>query len=486
MSTTHKRFNHFSMIVITTGVLAGLAFGFSNGIFAGVLLFLKSAFHVTSVQKELLNTANLAGAAVGSLLLAPIADRLGRRVSLWSAAGVGVIGAIGGGLAGSVTVLAMFRFSSGLALGMLAIAAPLLIAEMIPARIRGAAITTFQLGIVAGITLGGWVDFGLAAGKLWRLMLMLGALPPVLLSLWLTALPDTPRWYAMRGRSERSRQVLARLFPGDPSLVEAELAMVLGGVEGPLQLLSDDTDGSSPDASVVRADPVLRHRGLRLAFYFGLAINVFDALVGIQVLNYYLPTILVSAGFTTGHALLWTAGIGIGTFVSTIIGLTVIDRWGRRPMMITALGGMTVGMLSLATLFYASPHGIGLLGVAAVAVFQLAFSFGWGMMSYVYLPEIFQTNHRAKSFSAGKVLHWALVILVVSSFLTVIKAIGGGATFYVAGGVNLTALIVIAALAPETRGKELEEVEALWIRKATRLFGRHIAPPVKVGSGTNA
>ena len=313
MTDSKRNFSLFSLVVILIGIVAGMAFGFNNGVFAGVLLFLKSSLHVSSAQKELINGSNLVGAVVGSLGLASIADKFGRRGGIWVAAIFTVIGSIGSSQATTLDTLMVFRFCGGVALGMYAIVAPIYVAEIIPARFRGFAIGIFQLGIVGGIALGGWVDYFFSPTGSWRTMLAIGVVPAIVLSVFLFFVPDTARWYAMKGEIERSRKVLFRTYR-DGNVVEEQSLLIQDSLN-PTRIVpsADGENGNSLSG--------MRRQAFKLAMLFGLAINFFDALVGIQALNYYTPTIFSAAGFGKHEALLWTSIIGSATMVATVLGL---------------------------------------------------------------------------------------------------------------------------------------------------------------------
>lgn len=417
---------------------------------SGALLYLKSAFHLTIFERESLVSMVILGAMAGSAVAGALADRWGRRAALvWASIGAGVF-ALLTGTAPSLPVFLIARFLVGVAVGIIVVAAPMYISEFSRAKSRGASSATFQLAVALGLTSSYWGDFFLSHSGNWHAMFAVAVIPAIVLWLLLLTMPDTPRWYFLKGRDAEGKRALARIWDSDEE-VEAETRRIRTEL--------------AETASIARGSYAdLLKPGIRLALLFGIGFSVLQQFSGINTVTYYSPTVFHLAGFPKTDSIFITAMIGLITLVATVVGISLIDRWGRRRLMFLSLSGMGIAMFALGLAFRLGPTlpGMAVLTVGSVVLYHVSFSCGMGLMGWVLLPEIFPNRLRARGQSVGRFANWIANFLVTISFLSIVHAVGGSYTFWIFTAVILVGILFIRRMAPETRGKPLETIEQYW------------------------
>ena len=301
-------------IVAAVAALGGLLFGYDTGIISSALLFITREFALGTGGQQIVASAIIAGAVVGAMLSGPVSDRLGRRLTVMLAALIFGLGALATAAVGSAVALASGRFVLGIAIGAASQIVPVYIAEVAPARNRGALVILFQLAVVVGILVSyvaGWLLSGSGA---WRSMFALGVVPAVVLLAGMLFLPESPRWLVLKGRDDTARATLRRVRASDAE-VDAELAEIVAAKEQP--------EGGWSE---------LRQPWMRLAPIAGIGIAMFSQITGINAVLYYAPTILANAGFGQQVAIVTTVGV---VLTLTAIGvILVVDRIGRRRLLL--------------------------------------------------------------------------------------------------------------------------------------------------------
>jgi sugar porter (SP) family MFS transporter len=424
--------------------LGGLLFGYDTGVISGALLFIGRDFHgLTSFDKELLTSILLIGAAVGALAAGRIADRIGRRPTVLGTAALFVLGVMLAAFAPSYGVLVTARVVIGLAVGSASMVVPLYIGEVVPPRIRGALVSFNQLAITTGILASYLVDYGLASRQNWRLMFGLAAIPAILMFVGMLFQHESPHWLVAQGREDEARAVLRRVR--DEGDIEAEIAEV--------RVLSTRHSGLRELLS-----PAVRH-----VMIIGVALAVFQQITGINTIIYYAPTLLSSAGLGNSAALLANVVNGAVNVLMTIVAIRLLDRTGRRPLLLSGTTGMVAGMLLVAVTFaVGGSHlhgGTAYIAIAGLLLYTGSFAIGLGPVFWLLISEIYPVKIRGQAMSVATMANWGANFVVTISFLTLLSAIGNAGTFFLFAGLSVVSLAYFQRQVPETKTRSLQDIE---------------------------
>jgi sugar porter (SP) family MFS transporter len=425
--------------------LGGLLFGYDTGVVSGALLFLHNSFgSLSSLQKELVTSLLLVGAAVGAAGTGRLADRFGRRPLILATAAVFVVGVLGAAFAPTYAVLVAMRFVIGLAVGSASMSVPLYIGELAPARYRGAMVSLNQLAITSGILFSFLIDYWLSSSQNWRLMFGLAAVPAAMLFIGTLLQPESPHWLISKNRVDEAREVLARYRHGDED-VDRE-------IEDVQSVAGRDSRWSDLVESKVRKLLVI-----------GVSLAVFQQVTGINTVIYYAPTLLKNAGFGNSAALLANVGNGAVNVGMTIVAILIIDRVGRRPLLIFGTAGMAVALTTIGIDFAVGGdnlHGAGaVVAIVALAVYTGSFAIGLGPVFWLLISELYPQRLRGTAMSVATVANWAANFVVTISFLTLLNAITNAGTFFLFAVITVAALGYFALQVPETKGRTLQEIE---------------------------
>src|SRR4051794_13774062 len=345
----------FVYVVASVAALGGLLFGYDTGIISGALLFIAKDFQLNAFLEGFIVSSLLLGAVVGAGISGALSDRLGRRTIILVAAAIFAIGSIGAGLAPNVWVLVFFRFFLGLGVGSASALVPSYISESAPTDVRGSLSSLFQLAITLGILIAYLVNAAFAPIGSWRWPVALAFVPALVLLVGMYFLPETPRWLVGKDRDEEARRVLRRTRTDEE--VEGELQEIRHALE---------MEGEQAGYRELLAPWV------RPMLVVGIGLAVFQQFVGINTVIYYAPTIIKSTGLADVASVLATVGIGVVNVAMTVVAIAVIDRIGRKPLLLIGLAGMTVSL--------------GIIG-AAFAVSGLSGILSWvtliGLMLYI-------------------------------------------------------------------------------------------------------
>jgi sugar porter (SP) family MFS transporter len=425
------------------GALGGMLFGYDTGIIAGAILFIRQDLSLSPLAEGLVVSSLLLGALVGAAASGYLSDRLGRRRLLLLAGAVFTVGALGAALSPDANVLMAFRLLLGLAVGVASVMVPLYLAEMAPTRIRGALTSLNQLMIAVGIFIAYLTAFLLSGAGAWRVMLGLAAVPSLLMLAGMWFQDESPRWLVVHGRDDEARRVLARIHT--PDAVEREIAEMHRAEQADRMSLGE----------------LLRARWLRRNLVFAAVLAVFQQLIGINTIVYYAPTILKAAGFGNSAAIFNSVGLGMLSIIMTVVAARVVDRVGRKPLLLWGLVGMVASMAVLGIVFFSAALDTiagKAIAVACLAIFKGAFSLSWGPMLGVVLPELLPLRARGTVMGGAIFLNWS-TNFVVSLLFPVLLVAGAGAVFEIFAGAGVLAFILTAWLFRETTGRSLEELE---------------------------
>jgi sugar porter (SP) family MFS transporter len=422
-----------------------MLFGYDTGVISGALLFIKKVFALSPFMQGAVVSSLLVGATIGALVAGPLSDRFGRRPVLISAALIFIVGALLAAVTPSAAILIVARFILGLAVGTASLLVPLYIAEMAPPNVRGALVNFNQLMITVGILVSYLVGYALASAHGWRLMLGLAVIPAAMLGVGMLFLPETPRYLVSRHLPERARAVLRRIR--SEASVEGELHEIMAVEE--------------QERQESRGWDELLQPWVRPMLLVGVGLAVFSQITGINTIIYFAPSTFQATGFGASASILATAGVGVVLVVGTILAILVIDRLGRRSMLLIAFAGMgaSLALMGLAYLLPSLKGVVGWLAIACVAVYIAFFSFGLGAVIWVVVSEIYPLIVRGSGMAMATMGHWIANFVVSLTYLSLIQAIGETFTLWLYALMCVGAFVFCYFLVPETKGRSLEEIE---------------------------
>ena len=447
---------HRAIGTILIVALSGFLMGFDGSLFTGAVGFIKTEFALNAFEVGWAVTSMAVAATVAIFVSGPLADRFGRRTMLRVATGIFVVSSLLGALAENFTTLIIARLLSGFGVGAVLITAPMYIAEISPSAWRGRMVSSNQLFIVLGgllayvsnyliIRLGGGADWN------WRWMLGIGVAPAIPYFFALFAVPESPRWLAMHGQLPKARRVLARLAGTERA--DHELEAVLESLEH----------------EAARTKPALREildPALRNVLVIGLLIGVLQQITGINSVLAYAVVIFERAGAGADASFMQTVFVGLVNVVFTMLALLLIDRVGRRPLLMYGCFGIGAFMLLASYGFQVEDEAlsstlvlVGILGFIA----SFAFSLGPGM--WVLFSEIFPNRVRGLAISCVGFVNSTVCVFVQFVFPWELENLGSSQTFLIYGVLALAGIAFIWRLVPETRGRSLEELENALVRR---------------------
>ena len=424
-----------------------MLFGYDTGVISGAILFIAKDLNTNAFLDGLIVSSLLLGAMAGAGAAGPLSDRLGRRNLIIMAAITFTIGALGAALAPNVAVLVVFRVVLGLAVGAAALIVPLYLSEVAPTEIRGAVSSLNQLMIVVGILVAYIVNALLASSEAWRLMLGLAVIPSIVLLIGMYFMPETPRWLVSRDRDDEAREVLRQTR--DEEAVEREINEIK-------EVESEESGGLSE----------LRASWVRPALIVAIGLAVFQQIIGINTIIYYTPTTLTNVGYSASAAIYANVGIGVLNVVMTLLAIRLIDRVGRKPLLLGGLVGMILSLtvLGLSSLLLPQPNTpsdpTAIITLVCLAVFIASFAATWGPTVWVMLPEVLPLKIRGSAMGVAIFLHWGANFAVSQTFPVLLATIGAGVTFLGYALIAVAALLFVRSFVTETKGRSLEQIES--------------------------
>jgi sugar porter (SP) family MFS transporter len=440
----HAEQTGFVFAAAAFAALGGLLFGYDTGVISGALIFIRTQFGLSTFQQELLVSIVLVGAAVGALSGGRLADVFGRRFMLMATAVIFVTGALVCAAAPSLNILVVGRLIVGLGIGFATSTVPIYISEVSPPQTRGWQVSLFQLAITIGILAAYVVDYTFSGSASWRWMLGLAFVPGAILGLGMLRMPESPRWLAEHGQSNLARRILARIRGTED--IESEW------LEIQKTLTETEERGRFSD---------LLSPSLRTALLIGIGLAIFQQVTGINTVIYYAPLIVQSAGISTASgAILATAGIGLVNVIMTIVAMWLIDRVGRRPLLLIGIGGMILSLGVLGFVFRMPTGGaLAWLAVVTLMIYVASFAISLGPIFWLIISEIYPLRVRGIAEGTAAGVNWASNFVVSFTFLTLIEVLGPSMTFWVYALLAVASWLFAYYLVPETKGRTLEEIE---------------------------
>ncbi|WP_096285083.1 sugar porter family MFS transporter [Mycobacterium ahvazicum] len=430
-----------------TGASVGLIYGYDLSIIAGAQLFITEDFALTTSQQELLTTMVVIGQIAGALGAGVLANAIGRKKSIMLILIAYATFALLGAFSTSLPMLLAARLLLGASIGVMVVVVPVFIAESAPTAVRGALLTTYQLAIVSGLIVGYLAGYLLAGGHSWRWMLGLAAVPVILLLPLVLRLPDTARWYLLKGRVDDARRALLLVEPA--ANADAELAEVG-------RALSEGSPGFKGGIGEMLRPPYLR------ATLFVIVLGFLLQITGINAIIYYSPRIFEAMGFSGNFALLGLpALVQVAGLAAVGAALTLVDRVGRRPILLCGIAMMIAADIVL-TVVFAGGFGGAALGFAGILLFIIGYTLGFGSLGWVYASESFPTRLRSIGSSTMLTSNLIANAIVAAVFLTMLHSLGGAGTFAAFGVLAVIAFGFVYKFAPETKGRQLEEIRRFW------------------------
>jgi len=452
----------FLALICLVASLGGLLFGFDTAVISGTVSQVEALFNLSKLQVGWFTSSALLGCILGAMVAGTLGDRFGRKPVLLAAALFFFLSALGSAIPPTFEFLIAARILGGIGVGAASVLAPMLISEFSPARIRGRLVALYQLSIVIGILFAygsNWLLLRFADARtavsfvdsiwqkimvdeVWRAMFGTEMIPAALFFFLLLLIPESPRWLIQAGRREQGLNILARISGYEPALQQtAEIETAVHKEPGKLAELLQP--------------------GLRRALLVGVALSFFGQLTGINVVIYYGPTILQETGLQIGSALQYQVALGAINLVFTVIALLLIDRLGRRPLL---LGGMAavVVMLALAGVLFAIPGIPPLLIVIVLAADVACLALSICAVIWVLTPEIFPNRIRGRAMSIATLTNWSTNAISAYLFPWYVMQFGMHTGFFTFAAICLLATLLFWRWVPETRGKSLEEIEQFW------------------------
>ncbi len=439
-----SNFKHSYILGISfISALGGYLFGFDFAVIAGALPFLRTEFALDPWWEGFLTGTLALGCIVGSLWAGNLADRYGRRPGLICAALIFAVSSIGMAYAPSLTVFLIMRFMAGIGVGMASMLSPLYIAEVSPAHVRGRNVAINQLTIVIGILITNLVNYSLADNgpDTWRWMFGLGAVPAVLFLIGVLWLPESPRYLMKAGQSDAAEKVLQKI--GNQAFVQETMSNITTSLKG----------GSTPTYRAV-FDP-----SVRPAVMVGIGLAVFQQFCGINVVFNYTSTIFESVGANLDRQLFETVSIGVVNLIFTLLAMRLVDKVGRRPLMLYGSIGLAALYLALSILLQTQANAgwVSLVVLLAIATYATSLA----PVTWVLISEIFPNKIRGIASSVAVVSLWAAYFVLVFTFPILAKQLGTYGPFYLYAVVCFFGFLFVKSKVKETKGKTLEELEGV-------------------------
>lgn len=436
----------YLVVICLVAALGGLLFGFDTAVISGTVGFFQAEFSLSAALKGWVASSALVGCFFGALAAGALSDRFGRKRVMLLSAVFFTVSAAWCGLSGTAVQLVLARLVGGLGIGIASLISPLYIAEVSPPQIRGRLVALQQLAIVLGI-LGAFssnsliLHTELSDAAKWRWMLAVGAFPALAFLILIVPVPESPRWLCRQGLEDAARAVLARVAGSTAAEME------LGQIREALAL----EGGSFSD---------LFKPGLRRALAVGVTLAVLTQVTGINAIMYYAPEIFKQAGAAAPAAYNDTVWIGLTNLVFTLISMAVVDRLGRKPLLLIGASCMGLALAGVGYAFHTGATGHALL--LGVLVYVGSFAVSMGVVGWVVISEIYPTRTRGRAMAVATSAVWAACYLVSQTFPILVERIGSAATFWTYGAMCAVAIVFVARFVPETKGRSLEEIERSW------------------------
>lgn len=458
-----KQYNSGYIFAITmVATLGGLLFGYDTAVISGaeksIEAYLIRPLDLGAFAHGATVSSALIGCIIGGALSGLISNSLGRKKSLFLAAVLFFVSALGSGYPetlffnigeptmGLLVVFNFYRIIGGIGVGLASAVCPMYIGEIAPAQIRGRLVSFNQFAIIFGMLVVYFVNWGIANGQTiewinstgWRYMFASEAIPAALFGVLVLFVPETPRYLALCGQDNKAMSVLEKI----------------NGTKERAQSILSDIKGTLTEKTKGR----LFSYGKKV-IVIGILISVFQQFVGINVALYYAPRIFESMGAAKDASMLQTIIMGLVNVVFTVVAIMTVDKWGRKPLLITGSIGMAIGMFAVAVLAYLDIIGISTL--VFIIIYTASFMMSWGPICWVLISEIFPNKIRGQGVAIAVAAQWAANYFISSTYPPMME-FSGALTYAFYGSMAVISAVFVWRMVPETKGKTLEEMENIW------------------------
>jgi len=456
------------VLVCAVASLGGFLFGFDTAVISGTVGQVKSLFQLTDLQQGWFAGSALVGCIFGALIAGALGDFFGRKPVLILSAALFFISALGSTIPPTFPILIVARIIGGFGVGIASVLAPMYISEFAPPKLRGRLVALYQLCIVIGILaayFSNWLLEGISQsnpgafggkgmlhqiliGEVWRGMFGAEMIPAAAVWLLRFLVPESPRWLIKAGRFEHGLAILSRIRGLDAARQEVmEIQTAVDREEGTLSELF--------------------RPGLRTALMVGVGLSVFGQMTGVNIVIYYGPNILEEAGLALHGALQYQVLLGLINLVFTVLAMFLIDKLGRRPLLIGGMAAVSLSLGAAGVLFYA-PQRTAILIVIVLGVYLACVAFSICAVIWVLTPEIFPNRVRGRAASIATFSNWGINTLTAWLFPWYVARCGMHAAFFTFAAICAVATVFFWRFVPETKGKSLEQIEQMWIQRKTR------------------
>lgn len=447
-STVNKWYVYKATMVAAVG---GLLFGYDTAVVAGAIGFIEKLYNLSPAMKGWVASCALIGCIVGAMFAGKLSDKIGRKKVLVISAILFAVSSAGIAVPLDLNWFVFFRLFAGLGIGIASMLAPMYIAEIAPANIRGQLVSINQLGIVSGIliiyfvnaTIAGWHDEAWNISTGWRWMFGSGLFPSAIFLILLFFVPESPRWLAQQQRWDEAKFILTKV--NGAAKASSELEEIK-------EALNTET---SSFADILKT-------GVRKPLMIGIVLCIFSQVTGINAIMYYAPEIFKSTGDGSGSALMQTVLVGTINVLFTLVAIKYVDRWGRRTLLLIGCAGMAACLAVVGGAFYFG-FAQGYLVLIAILAYIAFFAISLGPLAFVVIAEIFSNRNRGMAMSVCIFFLWMSVYAVSQSFPMLLDSIGSAFTFWIYMIMAVFAFVFVYKLIPETKGKSLEEIERYWM-----------------------
>ena len=457
---TNKNLAFIWWITITAS-LGGLLFGYDTAVISGTLSMVRSQFALNAAMEGWYVSSALVGCVVGVSFAGWFSDKYGRKKVLLLAAILFTVSALGCAFSNSFSTLILYRMLGGMGVGIASMLSPMYISEISPPAIRGRLVALYQLAIAVGILgsylINAWLlnqslgqEFFISnkltfvfKTEIWRAMLGMEAIPALTFLILLITVPESPRWLVIKGYSDKAKAILLRAIGGEEA-------------EREIKEIEDSFELEKKSKNLI-LDP-----GIKLALFLGVSLAVLQQFTGIDAIIYYGPRIMEQAGFGLSDALGSQVLIGAINMLFTLLAIWKIDKFGRKPLLLTGTMGMFISLIAIGTLFMVG-KAEGILLLSLLLVFIASFAFSLGPVVWVILSEIYPTRIRGRAMSIATMAVW-IATATLGQFLPLsLDNIGPAYTFWIFALFCIPTMWIGWKIMPETKGKTLEDIEKYWL-----------------------
>lgn len=431
-------------------ILGGFLFGFDNIVISGAIRFLSLHFGLGVIGTGWAASCALAGCIVGSATIGMVVDRIGHKKSLLICTACFAASSVGAWIAHNLTQFVCWRIVGGLGIGAASILAPMYIAEIAPARLRGRLVTLYQAGIVLGILAAVFSNFLIqrmgdeawneSVG--WRLMFLVGFVPAALFGTMIVPAVESPRWLFKVGRNAQALEILSRV--DDPNQVESDARSIQASLE--------EEEGRFAELFTTFRRPLL----------LGIMLAGLQQISGITPIFAFLPEIFRAAGTARADSFFQTVLVSVINLIFTFVGLWLVDTAGRRAIILWGTAVQWLALFSVGWLYHV--HGSGIAILVFVMSFVAGHAFGNGIACWVLISEFYPTRVRGRAMSMATTFLWIVGFLGSQSFPVLMQSFGPAVTFWIFCAGALLTILLVSTLVPETKGRTLEQISHLWLR----------------------